>query len=476
MEHMNPQRGAFEAPELHQLTGDERSIRLGIEAARAADREVDDATARLIASQVHGGQASALYSLASTGNLADDRLEGELRELYQSRDPRVRDWASVLGTYALHREHRGLVDGWATLWAEPGHPTADTRPPATAPTPEDDEAQARADLMHRLNSAAVRTLGQVATIFGAEGVSGLGAQEREEDETDAYPWSDAVRRRPDGLGPDELSAPSVGGVSRDAVEELFTRLPDAQLGSREDMGWCGLVRHEGRAGGVILHENQYGRRWAWTTDTDETLEHRWQQLEDEHDAYQGAAGAAEGNRDVSPRIWVGSLADYTAGYPHGTWLDATSVPEELAAAVQFMLRNSHEPDAEEYGVFDYDGFGSEVPRLLGEYPSLETVAKIAQGIYEHGQAFAAWAAYVGPEQTEQLDRFEDHYLGEWDSLEAYTEDLLRDTEAYRVIEEAPEALRPYLTLDVEAYARDLECELHVVEKPDSGVWLFDTHA
>ncbi len=41
-----------------------------------------------------------------------------------------------------------------------------------------------------------------------------------------------------------------------------------------------------------------------------------------------------------------SLADYNAGVLHGAWLDATLEPDELAAAVQFMLRNSHEPDAE----------------------------------------------------------------------------------------------------------------------------------
>src|SRR6266508_6381295 len=120
--------------------------------------------------------------------------------------------------------------------------------------------------------------------------------------------------------------------------------------------------------------------------------------------------AVRGNRGeassgIVPEIWVGSLADYNAGVLHGVWLDATLEPDELAAAVQFMLRHSHEPDAEEYGVFDYDGFG-EAASLLGEYPSLESVSKVAQGILEHGPAFAAWAAYVGPEQAEQLDRFE----------------------------------------------------------------------
>src|SRR5205814_5361294 len=83
METINPHENIFDAQQ--EPRADERSITLGIEAVRAADREVDDATARAIAAQLHGGQDSALYSLASTGNLADERLEAELRDLYQSQ-------------------------------------------------------------------------------------------------------------------------------------------------------------------------------------------------------------------------------------------------------------------------------------------------------------------------------------------------------------------------------------------------------
>jgi antirestriction protein len=472
MESINPPKGAFETPQAPELTIDERAIQLGIEAARAEEREVDDAVARALAAQLHGGQDTALYSLASTGSLEDERLEGELRELYRDPNPQVLEWASVLGTYALHREHRGPVEGWATLWPDTLDPVpANEYPAAGGPA---DDAEARASLMQRLNAAGVATLGQVATIYTAHGMYGRDAGERDHADVDTFPWTDAVRWRPDG-GADELGDAEAAVVAGVALEELFAQAPVDAFGSREDMGWCGLVRRDERPGGAILQENPYGRRSAWVTDSDEELAARWQQLQEEHEAYQGARFAAEGNRGVSPEVWVGSLADYTAGYLHGGWLDATSDPEELAAAVQFILRNSHEPDAEEYGIFDYDGFG-EVTSLLGEYPSLKTVSRIAQGIFEHGHAYAAWAAYVGPEHHEQLERFEDHYLGEWESLEAYAQELLEESEAYRVIDEAPEWLRPYLSIDVEDYARDLGYELHVVEKPDGGVWVFDGRA
>jgi hypothetical protein len=58
------------------------------------------------------------------------------------------------------------------------------------------------------------------------------------------------------------------------------------------------------------------------------------------------------------------------------------------------------------------------------------------------------------------------------TIEAYAEELLQESEVHRIVDEAPEWLQPYLAIDVAAYARDLEPELHVVEKPDGGVWVF----
>jgi len=426
MEQHKQPIGGFDPTQPEPISGDELTIQLGIEAARAEDREVTDTVARAIATQLHDGQGSALYSLASTGGLEHERLEAELHELHQSQNPRTLAWASVLGTYALHREHRGPVDGWHDLWPDQsgGEPQAAERP--------DDQA-----------------------------------------EPDVFPWTDAARWQPGG-GPDELGDDEMPSA---AMDELFARLPVHEFGTREDMGWCGLLQHEGRPGGVILHQNQYGRRWAWETDANEVLATCWNQLQAEHEAYRSATQVRELNsRDESPKVWVGSLADYTAGYLHGAWLDAAIDPDDLTNAVRFVLKNAHEPYAEEYGIFDYDGFGSEVMSLLGEYPSLKTVSRIAQGIAEYGQAFAAWAAYVGPEQEEQLDRFEDHYLGEWNSMEAYAENLLEEGEGYRVVNEAPEWLRPYLKVDVEGYARDLGYDLHVVEKSGGGVWVFDARS
>ena len=77
---------------------------LGIEAARTEDREVDDAVARAIAAQLHGGQSTALYTFVSTGSLEHDRLESELRELY--RDPN-KDVTNFVGRTRLLIERSG---------------------------------------------------------------------------------------------------------------------------------------------------------------------------------------------------------------------------------------------------------------------------------------------------------------------------------------------------------------------------------
>lgn len=105
-----------EQPE-EELTGDVRQIKLGIDVARAEDRDIDPGTARRIASQLHGGQNTALYSLASCGAIDPDRLSAELVELDIADDtpPQVRGWLSMLSSYAMSREDKGPVAGWYRL-------------------------------------------------------------------------------------------------------------------------------------------------------------------------------------------------------------------------------------------------------------------------------------------------------------------------------------------------------------------------
>ena len=155
----------------------------------------------------------------------------------------------------------------------------------------------------------------------------------------------------------------------------------------------------------------------------------------------------------APRIYVASLSDYNDGRLYGTWLDAARDPEELHDAVHGMLARAPTPGAEEFAIHDYENFG---PLHLSEYESLETVSRIATGIAEHGPAFAHFAALVGTTDSGELTGFEDAYLGHFESVQAYAEELLDDLGYEDLIDRLlPKHIRAYVHIDVEGFARDL---------------------
>lgn len=89
------------------------------QAAQAKGKEIDDATARTIASWHYDGQASMGYAFVSTGTIRD----GLWRELfasppsyYESLSADDRLMADMLGTYLLRAGVRGPVPGWSRLW------------------------------------------------------------------------------------------------------------------------------------------------------------------------------------------------------------------------------------------------------------------------------------------------------------------------------------------------------------------------
>jgi antirestriction protein len=178
--------------------------------------------------------------------------------------------------------------------------------------------------------------------------------------------------------------------------------------------------------------------------------------------------AREKDRTITPMVWVGSLADYNAGTLHGDWLDATVGADKLHESVQAMLARSPEAaetglPSEEWGIFDYEGFG---PYRIGEYADLGQVAAIAEGIQTWGLAFAGWAS----EYPDQLDDFEQAYLGNFDSLTDYARHLVEDLGYEQELDTAiaSTGLGPYLQFDYDLYGRDLVAG--VVE------WTFRPHS
>lgn len=186
---------------------------------------------------------------------------------------------------------------------------------------------------------------------------------------------------------------------------------------------------------------------------------------------EGQIEKAEKLKDT-PRIWVGSLADYNNGHLHGEWINAAVDAEALVEAVQRMLAASEEPGAEEYGIFDYDNFGA---FKVHEYDRLEHVARVARGITEHGPAFAAWAELHDGDPT-MLDQFEYAYLGEFGSPAEWAHEVLVDGGFVQALDGVvPEPFRPYIQIDCAGWARDvhLSGDIHIEWKDDnSGVWIY----
>ena len=192
-----------------------------------------------------------------------------------------------------------------------------------------------------------------------------------------------------------------------------------------------------------------------------------------NDASEGKDEVAQPEQEpkVRPRIYVASLADYNEGRLYGRWIDADQSAEESSDAVQEVLAGSPSPGAEEWAIHDYEGFG---PLRLDEFESLEDIAKVAAGIARYGAVFAAWADHVGID-SELLDGLEDAYLGEFENGAAFAEEALGESGVIeKVLEQLPQRLRPYVTVDYEGYFEDLVTngEVNAIERADGSIYVF----
>lgn len=163
----------------------------------------------------------------------------------------------------------------------------------------------------------------------------------------------------------------------------------------------------------------------------------------------------------TPRIYVACLASYNAGILHGEWIDATDA-DEIREAIQAMLSESREPSAEEWAIHDYEGFHG---LRISEFEDIDRVGELGTLIQEHGAAFAAYADNVGTDHATE-ESFQDAYCGEWDSEQAYAENLFDELYAHDV----PDHIAPYI--DYEAFARDLFINDYLSVESESGVYVF----
>ena len=148
---------------------------------------------------------------------------------------------------------------------------------------------------------------------------------------------------------------------------------------------------------------------------------------------------------TTPRIYVACLAAYNNSHLHGAWIDATQDAWGIWNDISAMLAASPIPDAEEHAIHDHEGFEG---ISISEYTGIETVAKLAAFIAEHGALGAAIYNDLGGDLGEATEAMTERYLGCYTSLADYMQEV---TEESMTI---PEALQYYINW--EAMARDAE--------------------
>lgn len=185
-----------------------------------------------------------------------------------------------------------------------------------------------------------------------------------------------------------------------------------------------------------------------------------------------AEQSAETQPKPSPAIYVASLADYNNGVLHGRWIDAAREPWEIQADINAILDSSREPNAEEWAIHDYEQFGR---WKVGEYDSIEQISRVAKNIAEHGYAYSAWAdVFDGEDARFDVDAFHGAYLGHYDSVTDYVEQMADDLGYEQELDKLPEHLRGYTRIDYAAIARDMELsgDIATVLDPNGGLWIF----
>lgn len=167
---------------------------------------------------------------------------------------------------------------------------------------------------------------------------------------------------------------------------------------------------------------------------------------------------------VIPRIYVRCLASYNAGILHGAWIDADQDADAIHEEVQAMLAASPEPDAEEWAIHDYEGFGAV---RISEYEDFKRVSEIAAFIKEHGRmGLALLEHYCG--DLEDAQRSVEDYLGTYASLADYAESTMDGVEI-------PSSVAPYV--DYAGMGRDMEMngDIFTIELGFDEVLVFVNH-
>jgi antirestriction protein len=170
-----------------------------------------------------------------------------------------------------------------------------------------------------------------------------------------------------------------------------------------------------------------------------------------------------------PRISVVDLVSPDAPKPQ-QWIDADQSTEELEADISAALgRRATAGDGQWWVQSTNDFAGLDLHGLN----DTALISQLAHGVAEHGAAYAVYAQMVGNHDRDLLMRFEDFYVGSYDSPEAWARAVGDDLEWEKHLDQGVDPmLRPYLVIDYVTFAREARAGWDVLTGADGRTHIF----
>ena len=134
------------------------------------------------------------------------------------------------------------------------------------------------------------------------------------------------------------------------------------------------------------------------------------------------------NADTA-RAWVGCLGCYNAGRLNGKWVDGITAGDLVGNGLarvetvgEYTAARCLICFSDEFWVMDLEGYGD---FLTGECApfAAQWAAELMQELESEGIDLDAAAAFINDRGAWDKDSFEDSYVGQYDSLEEYAQEL-----------------------------------------------------
>lgn len=183
-----------------------------------------------------------------------------------------------------------------------------------------------------------------------------------------------------------------------------------------------------------------------------------------------AEAEAERGRRYRPQVYAVDVDSRERGIQYGLWIEAEQDTEGITADVVAMLAGSPTVNAARWEVsatqsfagLDLDGLND--PKLI---------AQLGHGVSEHGAAYAAWAGIAGITDAEELAKFNDFFVGSYDSPEAWAREVGSDLEWESHLDEVVQPdLRSYVAIDYAKFAREAMQQWDAVQGHDGRLHVF----